>query len=153
MKEIYNWNIDLVSMSMKLKEELDLLKKEVLSENQRMIKETGISSSRSTVSNSVVKDSAFDGNGDENGAMLNRPSRREAYIVYYKLSDKSNVKKVQFSYALTGRTNQIGVLQKLKGKKLGRGCLLVPSMNLENIQKFFKYWSVDIATQKILLVD
>ena len=73
--------------------------------------------------------------------------KRDAHIVYYSLE------KVQFSYALTGRTNQIGILQNLKGKKLGKGCLLVPSCNLYEIEKFFKKWKINILQQKIILVD
>lgn len=139
-------------MDMKLKDELDLLKRGVLSENQRkMDSAVGETTVARTGSLLELEKSSSDNLKLRNS--LNRPSRREAYIVYYKLIDKSNVKKVQFSYALTGRTNQIGILQKLKGKKLGRGCLLIPAANLNDIQEFFNYWNVGIAMQKILLVD
>ncbi|MFH1126771.1 MAG: hypothetical protein ABIG84_05730 [archaeon] len=139
-------------MDMKLKDELDLLKKGVLSENQRKL-DTPVGETLAKRRGSLLEPEKSSPDNLKLRNSLNRPSRREAYIVYYKLNDKSNVKKVQFSYALTGRTNQIGILQKLKGKKLGRGCLLIPAVNLNDIQEFFKYWNVGIAMQKILLVD
>lgn len=138
-------------MGLNLREELESLKRQVLSENERKL-DVAVDDVPSVEEPVVVGDVSQD-NVVKKKRALNRPSKREAHIVYYKLNGKSNVEKVQFSYALTGRTNQIGILQKMKGKKLGRGCLLVPSMNLESIQEFFKYWTVDTATQKILLLD
>ncbi len=139
-------------MGLNLREELDFLKKQVLSENEK--KQDFVVGDAPAVEEPVVVEGILQDNlVKAKKQALNRPSKREAYIVYYKLNGKSNVEKVQFSYALTGRTNQIGILQKMKGKKLGRGCLLVPSVNLESIQEFFKYWTVDTATQKILLLD
>ena len=139
-------------MGLNLREELDFLKKQVLSENDRKL-DVSVDDAPVVDEPVVVEKVSQDNVLKVKKGALNRPSKREAYIVYYKLNGKSNVEKVQFSYALTGRTNQIGVLQKMKGKKLGRGCLLVPSVNLEPIQEFFKYWTVDTATQKILLLD
>jgi len=135
---------------MGIKDELDLLKKQILSENQRKLEPgAAVQAELSVGARKIPEDSG----AKKRKHTLNRPGRREAHIVYYGLNGMSNVRKVQFSYALTGRTHQIGVLQKLKGKKLGRGCLLVPAVNLRDMQEFFKYWTVDIATQKILLLD
>ena len=139
-------------MGLNLREELDFLKKQVLSENEKKL-DVVAGDVPAVEEPVVVEEISQDNVVKVKKRALNRSSKREAYIVYYKLNGKSNVEKVQFSYALTGRTNQIGVLQKMKGKKLGRGCLLVPSVNLEPIQEFFKYWTVDTATQKILLLD
>ena len=139
-------------MGLNLREELDFLKKQVLSENKSKLN-SAIDDTPVVETPDIAEDISQDNVQKVKKHSINRPSKREAYIVYYKLNGKSNVEKVQFSYALTGRTNQIGILQKMKGKKLGRGCLLVPSMNLESIQEFFKYWTVDIAEQKILLLD
>ncbi len=133
-------------MGFNLRDELESLKKQVLSENEKKLDSVA---DEPVVVEKVSRDNVL----KARKRALNRPSKREAYIVYYKLNGKSNVEKVQFSYALTGRTNQIGILQKMKGKKLGRGCLLVPSVNLDPMQDFFKYWTVDTATQKILLLD
>ncbi|RLG14962.1 MAG: hypothetical protein DRN71_02355 [Candidatus Nanohalarchaeota archaeon] len=139
-------------MVLNLREELDFLKRQVLSENDRKL-EVAADDVPVVEEPVVVEKVSQDNVVKVKRRALNRPSKREAYIVYYKLNGKSNVEKVQFSYALTGRTNQIGILQKMKGKKLGRGCLLVPSVNLEQIQEFFKYWTVDTVSQKILLLD
>lgn len=138
-------------MSIKFKDELDLLKKEVLSDNRSVVSKTAVET--------LEEDGSVDieGLSQENDAskkvVLNRPGKREAFIVYYKLNNKSNVEKVQFSFALTGRTNQIGILQRMRGKKLGRGCLLVPALNLKQLQEFFTFWNVNISTQKILLME
>ena len=141
-------------MGLNLRDELESLKRQVLSENERKLDSVaGDAPAIAVEEPNVVEKVSQDTTVKKKKRALNRPSKREAYIVYYKLNGKSNVEKVQFSYALTGRTNQIGILQKMKGKKLGRGCLLVPSVNLDPMQEFFKYWTVDIATQKILLLD
>ena len=136
-------------MSIKFKDELDLLKKEVLSDNHKVSSNAEVIDEEGPVD---IEEMAQENDASKKVA-LNRPGKREAFIVYYKLNNKSNVEKVQFSFALTGRTNQIGILQKMKGKKLGRGCLLVPAMNLKQIQEFFTFWNVGISTQKILLME
>ncbi len=150
-KKIYSFDIIVYKgFIMSIKDELDLLKKQILSENQRKLEpEAAVQAEPSAGARKMPDDSG----AKKRKRTLNRPSRREAHIVYYGLNGMSNVRKVQFSYALTGRTNQIGILQKMKGKKLGRGCLLVPAVNLGDMQEFFKYWNVDVATQKILLLD
>lgn len=139
-------------MSIKFKDELDLLKKEVLSDNQKVLSKT--TAETLDEDGSVdIEEMSQENDASKGKTALNRPGKREAFIVYYKLNNKSNVEKVQFSFALTGRTNQIGILQKLKGKKLGRGCLLVPALNLSKMQEFFTFWNINISTQKILLME
>ena len=139
-------------MSLKFKDELDLLKKEVLSDSKKVLTEAP---SECVDESAVINIEKISQENDaaKNKTLAGKPGKREAFIVYYKLNNKSNVEKVQFSFALTGRTNQIGILQKMHGKKLGRGCLLVPAMNLSQIQEFFKFWNVNISTQKILLME
>ena len=137
-------------MSIKFKDELDLLKKEVLSDNRKVSSNVEAIDEECPVD---IEEMAQENDAAKGKTALNRPGKREAFIVYYKLNNKSNVEKVQFSFALTGRTNQIGILQKMRGKKLGRGCLLVPAMNLKQIQEFFTFWNVGISTQKILLME
>ena len=141
-------------MNVKLKDELDLLKQEVLSQSQKTRVE--VPAEENPVERNVsvdIEKISQENDALKNKQLLNRPGKREAYIVFYKLNGMSNVRKVQFAFALTGRTNQIGILQKLKGKKLGRGCLMIPAMNLPNMQDFFKYWNIGISMQKIMLMD
>ena len=78
---------------------------------------------------------------------------KDAYIVTFGLADKKPVQKVQFSQALVGRTHCIGLLQKLKGRKLGNGCVLVPAERLLELEGFMKEQKVSIEKQKILLVE
>ncbi len=78
---------------------------------------------------------------------------KEAYILTFKLADKKPVQKVQFSQALVGRTQGIGILQKLKGRKLGNGCVLVPAENLGKIDAFMNEQNVKADKQKVLLVE
>lgn len=77
----------------------------------------------------------------------------DAHILTFSLTGKKPLEKVRFCQALFGRKEGAGMLNKAGGKKLGAGCILVPSDRISAIEMFMKGHSVSVQKQKIILVD
>lgn len=79
--------------------------------------------------------------------------KNESYLVTFNLSGKTSLDKVKFCQALFGRNKGDGILEEAKGKKLGPGCVLVPSGGIGEIEKFMGEQKARIQKQKIVLVE
>jgi hypothetical protein len=89
-----------------------------------------------------------------NSKSLRSMMKLEAFVlVTYSLEGKNASDKVRFSYALHGRKSGDGLLNKLGGKELGKGCFLVPVEKIEILREFFKQWIVKQKELRIIAFD
>ncbi len=72
-------------------------------------------------------------------------------LITYQLEGKNASDKVRFSYALYGRTKGEGLLNKIKGKVVGKGSILIPVSHQETIKMFFKQWEVTYNEQRMFI--
>lgn len=73
-------------------------------------------------------------------------------LITYQLEDKNASDKVRFSYALYGRNKGEGLLNKIKGRVVGKGSILIPIACQETIKPFFKQWGVAYKEQRVFLL-
>jgi len=71
----------------------------------------------------------------------------------YSLKKLSKSKRIIFHYALKGRNKKSGILEKMRGIKLGSLGILIPIENTENFEKFMKYWNVQFRKFDILIPE
>lgn len=75
----------------------------------------------------------------------------KAYKIFtYNLSNLNNTKKTQYIYALNGRYDK-GVLQRLEGKSLGKGVIIVPIKNSLEFEEFLESWNTNFKAENILI--
>ena len=72
-------------------------------------------------------------------------------LITYLLESKKASDKVRFSYALYGRNKGEGMLNKINGKVLGKGSILVPIKQQESIRAFFRQWEVEYQEQRVFV--
>ena len=71
-------------------------------------------------------------------------------LFWYKLENLKLIDKIKFSYALRGRNEKGGILREVNGEYLGKGCIMVPVENEDEIREFFARWSVSFNRRRIL---
>ena len=71
-------------------------------------------------------------------------------LFWYKLENLKPIEKIKFSYALRGRNKNDGILKEVKGEYLGKGSLIVPVENEDEIREFFARWNVSFSRRRIL---
>lgn len=76
---------------------------------------------------------------------------QESVLVTYSLTGKSRSKKMLFNYALIGRNGKDGVLQKMSGKKVASGCVIIPASREAEISEFLKKHEVGFEKLRITL--
>lgn len=69
----------------------------------------------------------------------------------YSLEGLSQSEKTMFYYALRGRRGEKGILDKLDGKKMGRGSVLIPVQNSEEFKETLKKHGVNFDSRTCLL--
>jgi hypothetical protein len=79
---------------------------------------------------------------------------RKSYAIFnFTLNNLEQNKKVRFNEALYGKSigkySYPGVLKKVNGMKLGRGCVLIPSNKKEMFENFLKKWNVCFECNEI----
>lgn len=107
-----------------LSEEMELLKKAVLERNGS----TG-------------------GTGEEAEPVEQKPH----ILITYSFLGKPRSKKMLINYELVGRNGKDGLLQKLGGKRLVSGCIIVPEENEGKIECFLSAHEVAHSKQKVIL--
>ena len=75
-----------------------------------------------------------------------------SYLVTYSLKGKTPLDKVKFVHQLEGRGNKEGLLQKMGGEKMGRGCFLIPT-GKEEVFKLLEDKDVEFEKKKVSLLD
>ncbi len=76
----------------------------------------------------------------------------EAYLlVSYSLTHLSQTEKVKFYYALKGRGNTKGIIEKTGALSLGRSVFLEQVNMQEEIQKFLTGWNCNFHLRKVYL--
>ena len=75
------------------------------------------------------------------------------YIITYSLQDKEPQIKVKFSHHLEGRDGKKGLLQKLGGRKLGRGAIMVPEEGYGKISVLFDRFKVRADVLKVSVLE
>jgi predicted nucleotidyltransferase len=76
----------------------------------------------------------------------------KSYMLFtYSLKRLPPVRKSMFSHALFGRERTGGILKEVKGKTLGRGCIIVPVENSERAREFLETWKIDYSVTKAFL--
>ena len=81
----------------------------------------------------------------DNSPFLSHFGIEEFIEITYDLSPLSQSKKMLFNYALFGRRGNIGLLQQLNGRRIGRGVISVPKENMEQIERFINSWGITVA--------
>ena len=59
--------------------------------------------------------------------------------------------KVRFFYALKGRNDQPGIVQRTKAEHLGRGVLLVSADHAKEVEEFLKFWKCNYTQKEVWL--
>lgn len=109
-----------------LSEEIELLKKAVLERNGS----TG-------------------GTGEKAGHGEQKPH----ILITYSLLGKPRSKKMLLNYGLVGRDGKEGLLQKLGGKRLVPGCIIIPEENESEMEGFLSAHEVAYSKQRIILIE
>lgn len=76
---------------------------------------------------------------------------RSYALYWYNLENLNQTDKVRFYYALKGRKGEEGILQKLNGKHLGKGVIMVPLEGDDEMQEFFLDWEISFHRREILV--
>jgi predicted nucleotidyltransferase len=71
-------------------------------------------------------------------------------LFWYKLENLKLIDKIKFSYALRGRNEKGGILREVNGEYLGKGCIIVPVENEDEIREFFARWNISFNRRRIL---
>jgi len=71
-------------------------------------------------------------------------------LFWYKLENLKLIDKIKFSYALRGRNEKGGILREVNGEYLGKGCIMVPVENEDEIREFFARWNISFNRRRIL---
>lgn len=72
-------------------------------------------------------------------------------LYWYRLKDLKQSDKVRFYYALKGRKGEKGILQRLNGKHLGKGVIMLPLKGDDEMKEFFLDWGVPFHRREILV--
>ncbi len=86
----------------------------------------------------------------DNSPFLSHFGIEEFIEITYDLSPLSQSKKMLFNYALFGRRGNIGLLQQLNGRRIGRGVISVPKENMEQIERFINSWGITFSKRFVL---
>ncbi len=74
-------------------------------------------------------------------------------IYSFQLSDLNQNEKVKFNNEFYGRKKEKysykGILQEIGGQKLSAGCVMIPHMQKETIEKFFRKFKVKFEQLKV----
>lgn len=74
---------------------------------------------------------------------------RQMAIVKYKLEKLPQNEKMRLIYHLFGKQAKKGIVQQGGGIKLGNGCFMIPTENLENVTKILKQYNIQPKTTKV----
>lgn len=88
-----------------------------------------------------------------NSFLATQLGTKSLILITYSLISLSHSKKTLFGYALKGRKNQKGFIDQVEGKTVGRNNVLVPTENYEQLNAFFKTWSIPTKKQRFLRIS
>ena len=75
------------------------------------------------------------------------------YLYTYNISKLKPSNRVRLIYVLKGRSDEIGLIRRLKGKFLANACFLVPEKNCTEVEEVMHLWKVHFKRLKIMLID
>lgn len=77
-------------------------------------------------------------------------AKKTAFSILFSYSTKSLKKSdlVKFFYALKGRNNKPGIIQRTDSKFLAKGVIETSAENKEEFEEFFDYWDVSYKEYK-----
>lgn len=103
----------------------------------------------------LLKKAVLERNGSAGGADERaEPREQKPYVlITYSLLGKPRSKKMLINYGLVGRNGKKGLLQKLGGKRLVPGCIMVPEENESVIEGFLSAHEVAYSKQRIILIE
>lgn len=73
-------------------------------------------------------------------------SLRQMKIVTYSLKSLTQKEKMKVAYRLFGKQKLKGIVEKRGGRKLGDGCFMIPTENLEEVTQILKKYNVNFQT-------
>ena len=79
---------------------------------------------------------------------LARPKKMVLYC--YSTRELEKKDKVRFYYALKGRDGKTGIVKRANINHIGKGVLLVPYTNEDELRQFFRVWNLDYTKLKVL---
>jgi truncated hemoglobin YjbI len=103
--------------------------------------------------NKLLKDFSNSISIFDNEPLVEKLGFREFTEIFYDLSRLDQSRKMLFNYALLGRRGSDGMLQKLGGKRLGTGVVVLPSENEKEAESFIKKWNVGFSKRTVLLFE
>ena len=69
----------------------------------------------------------------------------------YGLGNLSHNQKTLFTYSLSGRSKEEGMVKKVKGKSIGKGAFIVPIENSLIFEDFLNKWELKYSKKNILV--
>lgn len=82
----------------------------------------------------------------ENANKAKKTAFRILYI--YSTNSLKKLELIKFFYALKGRNNSLGILQRTNSEFLAKGIIDTSIENKEEFEDFFKFWNVSYETYK-----
>lgn len=73
-------------------------------------------------------------------------------IIYtYSLKNLKQVQKQSFSHALYGTGGRESFLITVKGRRLGKNSILIPSRYADNFERFLNAWKADFKKLEVFI--
>ena len=78
---------------------------------------------------------------------------KKAILLTFSTKHLAKKDKVRFFYALKGRGEQEGIVQRTKTEHIGSSVLLISPEHEKEFDDFFKVWEVEYTKRKITIED
>ncbi len=78
----------------------------------------------------------------------------KSFIMFiYSQKDFSQTKRMRFHYALNGRNDNLGILEKISAIKLTDKCVISPLEKSEEFKDFLDFWDISFSSFNILMTE
>ncbi len=71
----------------------------------------------------------------------------------YNLSNLNHNQKILFTYSLSGRGKEEGMIKKVNGKSVGRGAFLIPIESSLMFEEFLEKWKLKYSKRNMLVAQ
>jgi len=75
----------------------------------------------------------------------------ENVLFTYSTKNLTKTEKVKFHYSMKGRNGAEGFLEKVNGKHIGSGVLIIPKEFEENAERFLAEWGIQYQKESMIL--
>ena len=86
----------------------------------------------------------------DNSPFLSRFGLGRYVEIVYDLTNLDQTNKMLFNYALFGRGRTPGVMQNVKGRRIGKGVILIPYGARETVENFINGWNIKYSEREVL---